>query len=103
MKIAFNLRFSLGPTVIPGYWNPDTLFDLGRATGGLSIEDVFFMFFVGGIATSIYDYFYGKRIVLRRSYHPHIRAVSIGVIAAFVLVMIGLASYVFTREVNKPF
>jgi len=30
-------------------------------------------------------------------------ALSIGVIGAFVLVMIGLASYVFTREVNKPF
>ena len=28
---------------------------------------------------------------------------SIGIILAFVLVMIGLASYVFTREVNKPF
>jgi len=28
---------------------------------------------------------------------------SIGIIAAFVIVMIGLASYVFTREVNKPF
>jgi len=28
---------------------------------------------------------------------------SIGIIAAFVVVMIGLASYVFTREVNKPF
>ena len=28
---------------------------------------------------------------------------SIGVICAFVLVMVGLASYVFTREVNKPF
>lgn len=28
---------------------------------------------------------------------------SIGVIAVFVVVMIGLASYVFTREVNKPF
>lgn len=28
---------------------------------------------------------------------------SIGVIAVFVIVMIGLASYVFTREVNKPF
>ena len=28
---------------------------------------------------------------------------SIGVIAVFVLVMVGLASYVFTREVNKPF
>ena len=30
-------------------------------------------------------------------------ALSIGVIAVFVLVMVGLASYVFTREVNKPF
>lgn len=28
---------------------------------------------------------------------------SIGIIAVFVLIMIGLASYVFTREVNKPF
>ncbi|MFB5622332.1 MAG: ABC transporter permease, partial [Candidatus Nitrosomaritimum yanchengensis] len=30
-------------------------------------------------------------------------ALSIGVICVFVLVMVGLASYVFTREVNKPF
>ena len=30
-------------------------------------------------------------------------AMSIGIILAFVLVMVGLASYVFTREVNKPF
>ena len=28
---------------------------------------------------------------------------SIGIISVFVLVMVGLASYVFTREVNKPF
>lgn len=28
---------------------------------------------------------------------------SLGIIIAFVLVMVGLASYVFTREVNKPF
>lgn len=28
---------------------------------------------------------------------------SLGIIFAFVVVMIGLASYVFTREVNKPF
>jgi len=28
---------------------------------------------------------------------------SIGIIAVFVVVMIGLASYVFTREVNRPF
>jgi ABC-2 type transport system permease protein len=30
-------------------------------------------------------------------------AVSLGVIGAFVVAMVGLASYVFTREVNKPF
>ncbi len=30
-------------------------------------------------------------------------ALSIGIIVVFVLVMVGLASYVFTREVNKPF
>ncbi|HWP78645.1 MAG TPA: ABC transporter permease [Candidatus Nitrosotenuis sp.] len=29
--------------------------------------------------------------------------VSLGIIGAFVVVMLGLASYVFTREVNKPF
>jgi len=28
---------------------------------------------------------------------------SISVILVFVLIMVGLASYVFTREVNKPF
>ena len=28
---------------------------------------------------------------------------SLGIICVFVLVMVGLASYVFTREVNKPF
>jgi len=30
-------------------------------------------------------------------------AFSLGILVAFVFVMIGLASYVFTREVNKPF
>jgi ABC-2 type transport system permease protein len=30
-------------------------------------------------------------------------ALSIGVIAVFVIAMVGIASYVFTREVNKPF
>ena len=28
---------------------------------------------------------------------------SLGIIILFVIVMVGLASYVFTREVNKPF
>jgi len=30
-------------------------------------------------------------------------AMSVGVICIFVVAMIGIASYAFTREVNKPF
>src|SRR3989344_8728543 len=50
----------LGEGFIPGYWNPDTLFDLGR-TLGLSIEDILFAFFVGGIATMIYELLFRKK------------------------------------------
>jgi hypothetical protein len=49
-------------TIIPGYWNPDTLFDLGRRTGGYGIEDIFYIFFTGGIASALYDLLGGKRL-----------------------------------------
>ena len=77
----------LGLKFVPDYWNPDTLFDLGRITGGFAIEDGIFMFFVGGIAAVVYEYSFRKRIVLRRSYKPHIRALVIGLLFA-VLFMI---------------
>lgn len=67
---------------VPHYWNPDTLFDLGRITGGLAIEDALFMFFIGGIASAVYEFSFGKRIVLKRSYHPHVRALFVGLGAA---------------------
>ena len=42
-------------TIVPGYWNPDTLFNLGRITGGYAIEDAFYVFLTGGIAASVYE------------------------------------------------
>ena len=75
----------LGQPIVPTYWNPDTLFDLGRITGGLAIEDILFMIFAGGIATFIYEFSFGKRIVIRRTYHPHIRAIFIGYLVSFLV------------------
>ena len=48
--------------IVPGYWNPDTLFDLARITGGWSIEDVLYMFFTGGIASSLFDVIRGQTV-----------------------------------------
>lgn len=42
-------------TINPGYWSPDTLFNLNSSTGGFSIEDLLFMIFFGGIAGVIYE------------------------------------------------
>jgi hypothetical protein len=49
-------------SIIPGYWAPHTLFNLGEKTGGYSIEDILFMFFVGGIASSIYEVVFRKKL-----------------------------------------
>ena len=39
----------------PGYWSPPSVWDLNRITGGLGIEDVLYMFFVGAIAAGLYE------------------------------------------------
>lgn len=49
-------------TIVPGYWNPDTLFDLGRRTGGYAIEDAVYMFFTGGIAAAVYEIIFRKKL-----------------------------------------
>lgn len=56
-----------GQQIVPGYWSPDTLFDLARVTGGWSIEDALYMFFTGGIASVLYD-------ILRRSPVPFVES-----------------------------
>lgn len=71
--------------IVPGFWNPDTLFNLGRITGGYSIEDVLYMFFTGGYVTAIYETFFRRRIGQNKvKPYPHL-ALKIGaVIAVFV-------------------
>lgn len=59
-------------TIVPGYWNPDTLFNLGRITGGYAIEDAIYMFFTGGIAAAIYETLFRKTLGHRAIKHrPH--------------------------------
>lgn len=75
-------------SINPGYWNPDTLFDLNRLTGGYAIEDAFFQFFIGGIAAALYEEVFGKRIGHRHAKHkPHL-AIKIGVAAAIVIALL---------------
>lgn len=58
-------------TLTPGYWEPKTLFNVGTITKGLAIEDIIFMFFIGGIATVLYEYCFHRRIAVQRGNHPH--------------------------------
>jgi hypothetical protein len=51
----------------PGYWSPPSLFNLNHRTGGLGIEDIFFMFFVGAIAAGLYEIIFRSSITKRSS------------------------------------
>ncbi|HLC53886.1 MAG TPA: lycopene cyclase domain-containing protein [Candidatus Nanoarchaeia archaeon] len=61
----------LGEPIVPSYWYPPTFFNLGTLTGFAGIEDILWLFFIGGIATCIYEYLSNSRIVVRRSYKIH--------------------------------
>lgn len=63
--------FYLGEPIVPNYWEPNHLFNLGSITGILGIEDILFMFAVGIVVTGVYEYIYGKKIILKKSYRPH--------------------------------
>lgn len=56
----------------PGYWHPKTLFDLNTLTGGISIEDILFMFLAGGIAAVCVEYILNSKIrtgVIRKHHY----------------------------------
>ncbi len=62
LRILF-LHVPVSEMIVPGYWDPDTLFDIARITGGWSIEDTFYMFFTGGIAAVLYDVVRNKKVL----------------------------------------
>lgn len=71
--------FGIGLPIYPDYWHPQTLFDLSRITGGYySIEDILFVFFVGGIASFLYEILFRKKISIRKTRKYHLRALVIG-------------------------
>ncbi|MEK7107512.1 MAG: lycopene cyclase domain-containing protein [Patescibacteria group bacterium] len=77
-------------TITPGYWNPNTLFDLARITGGYSLEDALYMFFTGGIAVAIYETLFRKHIGHRQLRHrPHF-ALIIGGFAGIIVAALGV-------------
>jgi hypothetical protein len=68
-------------TIVPGYWDPDTLFNLGRITGGYAIEDAVYIFFTGGIAAAVYETFFRKKLGRRHVKHRPHYALILGAIA----------------------
>ncbi len=71
-----------GSPLVPDYWDPTALFNLGRITRGYAIEDALFAFFAGGIAAALYETFFRQRIRFKRKYRHHIRAPLVGFVAA---------------------
>ena len=61
--------FDLTWRYTPDYWNPNTLFNLIRITGGLSIEDFLFMFFFGGIVSIAYEVLFKRKSVRAKKKH----------------------------------
>ena len=103
--LLFLVWFILPPFVFVGeptystYWHPQTLFNLGELTGNISIEDLLFMFIIGGIGAATYELFLRKKISLRKSYRPHFLALSVCFVLYFllarVLPMNVLYAYIF--------
>ena len=85
----------IGGQIVPDYWNPHTLFNLGRITGGYAIEDVLFMFIVAGIATFAYEFLFRKRIEFKKDDKHHIRALIIGSIAASIFAIVFKANLIY--------
>ena len=76
-------------TLTPGYWEPETLFNTGKLTAGLAVEDILFMFFIGGIATVLYEYCFHWRIAIPRNNHGHhYRALAFGLLVALMFLLL---------------
>ncbi len=78
----------IGSPIFPDYWEPYTLFDLGRITGGLSLDDVAFMFFSGGTAAFLYEITFRKKIRPAKKEKHHAKALIIAIVASLAFALI---------------
>lgn len=95
IKIVSQFTY-LGETLVPSYWHPKTLFDLGIRTGGYALEDAVFSFFVGGIATVVYEVFFKGSVRFKVKHHHHLGAFIFGFIFA------GVFAYFFSPNQIYP-
>jgi hypothetical protein len=85
VAMKFTMHVSAAESINPGYWSPQSLFDLNAQTGGYSIEDAFFMFFIGGIAAVLFEEVFRRHVRYRRiTQKPH-HAVLFGVVCAAIV------------------
>ncbi len=92
----------LSGSIIPDYWNPDTLFNLGRITKGLSIEDALFMFFVGGIVTVLYEIIFKKRII-NTNKKPHKISIVVYFLGFFIFTYFVQLNIIYTSLILPSF
>src|SRR3989344_1522253 len=79
---ALSYVFLITWKYVPDYYNPDTLFDLSRITGGAALEDVVFIFLMGGIAAVIYQMMTKNKKIRAQ---PHIIAIFLFVISYIII------------------
>jgi len=79
--------FSVDPKrlVTPGYWEPKTLFNIGKITHGLAIEDILFQLIAGGIVAGIYEFIFKEKISRFKISRHHISVLWGGVARRFFL------------------
>ncbi|MBI3034485.1 hypothetical protein HYY72_04990 [Candidatus Woesearchaeota archaeon] len=64
-----SLFINVNRLIIPLYWNPPTLFNMGWVTGGVGVEDIMFMFFFGSCSAVIYEELLNKKVKKKRTKH----------------------------------
>ncbi len=78
----------------PGYWSPPSLFNLNNRLG-ISLEDLLFAFFLGGVASSLYEFVLKKKEatkkIIKRSLPYGLAA---GVLAAYLI-----THYTFVNDI----
>ena len=77
-EIAFN----------PGYWHPSSLWNLNYRTGGVGLEDGFFMFFIGGISAASYEIIFHKKVGKPKKHGYRLHALEVGMIVAILFALL---------------
>ncbi|TSC85857.1 MAG: hypothetical protein G01um10148_765 [Parcubacteria group bacterium Gr01-1014_8] len=88
VALKVTLDLPVEQSINPGYWHPNTLFNLNALTGGYAIEDAFFIFFMGGVGAVVYEELFRKHVArIHAKHRPHF-AVKIGVAAAALVALL---------------